>query len=321
MDYKLVVLVLAAVALLIDNPVVADFFFNHPLPRLGHTHHGMKCVPGRTIMKVTERKNQNIKAGDSGSEEFSLRRTHMRRPTKDEYCRMCVCSADGKNEYCSNRPAENVNECLVIANVVEKWQAGLPFEHSKALSNRIRRDYIWHNDEIPYDPKAKCYRGHSYYSNSLTANSTDIDIGSDIDSLLNYPNEDTCYFCICSVDGYAAGCIHRDVQYCNFFRVIRDDKAIRDRYTALFDQDRPSYFRQLSWRMRRTMDSGMYDMVSNGIRLGGDTLCCSHPDGHRRQIHNDVRNKLRTLKKRLPKENLLGGSMRDDYVDFIVNND
>ncbi|XP_026727770.1 uncharacterized protein LOC113493934 [Trichoplusia ni] len=297
-----------------------DFFFNHPLPRLGHIHHGMKCVPGRTLMKVTERQSQEIHTGDSESDEFGLRnannrRTHMRIPTKDEYCRMCVCSADGKTEHCLNRPAETINECLQIAEVMDNYDAGIPYEHTRALSNRLRRDYLWHNDEIPYNPKAKCYRGHSYYSNSLTANNTDIDIPTDVDSLLNYDNDNTCFFCICSVDGTAAGCIHRDVQYCNFFRVIRDDKAIRDRYTAMFEQDRPSYFRQLSWRMRRTMDNGMYDMIANGIRLGGDTLCCNHPDGHRRQIHNDVRNKLRTLKKRLPKENLLGGSMRGDYND------
>lgn len=128
-------------------------------------------------------------------------------------------------------------------------------------------DYLWHNDEIPYNSKAKCYRGHSYYSNSLTANDTDIDIASDIDSLLGYDNDYACYYCVCSVDGTAAGCIHRDVQFCNFFKVIREEKAQRDRYTTLLEQDRPTYFRQLSWRMRRTMDAGMFDLIKSGMTL------------------------------------------------------
>lgn len=126
-------------------------------------------------------------------------------------------------------------------------------------------DFIWHNDEIPYNSKSKCFRGHSYYTNSLTANDTDIDIGSDVESLLDYPNENTCYYCVCSTSGEAVGCINRDVSFCNFYRVIRDDKHVRDRYTSLMQQDRPAYFRQLSYRLRRTMDNGVFDMLDAGM--------------------------------------------------------
>lgn len=123
-------------------------------------------------------------------------------------------------------------------------------------------DYIWHNDEIPYEAKAKCRRGHTYYSNSVMANDTDIDLPSDVDSLLDYSNKNICYFCICSVDGKSAGCIHRMPWFCERYRYWREHDAPRNMYAKLFKQDRPTYFRQLSYRIRRTMDDGLYDLIN-----------------------------------------------------------
>ncbi|KAJ8710434.1 hypothetical protein PYW07_009800 [Mythimna separata] len=323
MEVKPTVVVLITLTLMV-NLVVADFFFNHPLIKKEQVD-GVryKCLPGRTVIKVTQYQEPMALAEETDSEEYRLRtgrKHHMSAPVKDESCQMCVCSAEGSHEHCSNRPSENINECLYVNQITNRFGMALPFEHAKDLSNRIRRDYIWHNDEIPYSAKAKCFRGHSFYTNSLTANDTDVDVGSDVASLLDYPNAFTCYFCVCSTSGEQIGCINRDVSFCNFYRIIRDGKTMRDRYTSLMQQDRPAYFRQLSYRMRRTMDDGIFDMLA----AGGDTLCCNHPDGHRRQIHNQVRTKLRNMMKRIPKENLLGQtrmSMKGDYVDFIVNND
>ncbi|CAH0696488.1 unnamed protein product [Spodoptera exigua] len=324
MDIKLTIVFLVVLALMVSDPVSADFNYNHYRPKLnevGKDNSVFKCVPGRTTLKMKERKL--TLAGEDSNESDDYTRTVPRgRPQsvtrpKDETCLICVCSVDGQHEYCKSRSSDTLNECIMIKDINEEFRSLIPFVHSRNLLYRIRRDYLWHNDEIPYSPKDKCFRGHSYYSNSPTANDTDIDLASDVESLLDYNSANTCYYCVCAVDGQSVGCIHRDESFCNFFRVIRSEKRIRDRYTSLLEQDRPTYFRQLSWRLRRTMDNGIYDLIN----AGGDTLCCSHPDGHRRQIHNEVRNKLRTLKRRIPKENLLGGSMREDYVDFVVNND
>ncbi|XP_073962352.1 uncharacterized protein isoform X1 [Choristoneura fumiferana] len=122
-------------------------------------------------------------------------------------------------------------------------------------------EYLWHNDEIPYDPDAKCKRGFSYYSNSMAANDTDIDVGTDVESLLDYSNTSICFFCVCSVSGNGAGCIARDKIFCQFYRDARAKDYARDVYTGLFQQDRPAYFRHLSYRMRRTMDMGITDYV------------------------------------------------------------
>lgn len=130
-------------------------------------------------------------------------------------------------------------------------------------------DYIWHNDEIPYESKAKCRRGHSYYSNSVNANDTDIDVASDIESLLDYSNKGICYYCVCSMDGNAAGCLSRSPWFCEYFRFLRERNAMRDTYTTLFQKDKPMYFRSISWRLRRTMDTGMFDLLENGrVSLG-----------------------------------------------------
>lgn len=57
------------------------------------------------------------------------------------------------------------------------------------------------------------------------------------------------------------------------------------------------------------------------VIAGGDALCCDHPSGHRRNLHSQIRNKIRQLRRKVPKENLMEGDTAGDYVDFIVNND
>lgn len=87
----------------------------------------------------------------SDSDEYRLRegpdrgarRTHMNVPTQDESCQVCVCSAQGKDEYCSNRPAANLNECLMMEKIKDNFNKGLPFELKKNLAYRIRRGLSW----------------------------------------------------------------------------------------------------------------------------------------------------------------------------------
>ncbi|XP_063542277.1 uncharacterized protein LOC134750946 isoform X2 [Cydia strobilella] len=125
----------------------------------------------------------------------------------------------------------------------------------------VEADLLWHNDEIPYEPKAKCRRGFSYYSNSITANATDIDVPDDVNSLLNYPDLNVCFFCVCSASARLVHCIPRDPWFCEHYRTVRQRGAMREYYAKLFQQDRPSYFRTLSFRLRRTMDWGLIDMI------------------------------------------------------------
>ncbi|XP_045505586.1 uncharacterized protein LOC123701999 [Colias croceus] len=134
-------------------------------------------------------------------------------------------------------------------------------------------DYIWHRDEIPYEAKSKCLRGTSYYSNSLNANDTDIDVASEIESLLDYDNIDVCFFCVCSVDAKAASCINRDPWFCEYYRIIKEPDAMRHKYKQLFQQDRPAYFRQLSYRLRRTMDDSMFELIDKVGDKNDDSKC------------------------------------------------
>ncbi|RVE40254.1 hypothetical protein evm_015096 [Chilo suppressalis] len=323
MDAKtLLLLVFTVLAVVFYNHVEAEFYFNYAFPKEPEklASLGLECYPGRTVIKMIEKK-LDIKKDDDSDEDNNrrsiLRRSHMNSGRKEEYCKVCTCSDDGKSEHCSGRPAVNVNECMRITRILEDFNKNVPFEHTRGLAFRIRRDYIWHNDEIPYDPKSKCRRGHSYYTNNENANDTDIDVSSDIESLLDYKNQNICFYCVCGVHGRRVSCINRDVWFCHYSRYMRERDTMRDMYSRLFQQDRPTYFRGISWRLRRTMDDGIYDFVETG----GDTLCCNHPDGHRRHLHNSVRNKLHLMRRKIPKENLMGGSPRGDYVDFIVNND
>lgn len=69
-----------------------------------------------------------------------LRRSHMNfQAQKDESCQVCVCSVEGKDEYCSRRPAMNVNECIRMADIMENFQQNVPFNVESVLAYRIRR--------------------------------------------------------------------------------------------------------------------------------------------------------------------------------------
>lgn len=108
---------------------------------------GLKCVPGRTVIKVTEKEiifeeNNSESSAEDLRQGFETRRKHMTTQTKDEYCRICVCSAEGRDEYCSNRPAMNVNECMMMQNVMGKFNKSLPYEHENSLASRIRRGWF-----------------------------------------------------------------------------------------------------------------------------------------------------------------------------------
>lgn len=89
-------------------------------------------MPGRTVIKIGQASDEI----DDESEE--TRRTHMNTQTKDESCKICVCSTEGKDEYCSRRPARNVNECIKMS-LLKKNMEYLPFDHTRTLSFRIRR--------------------------------------------------------------------------------------------------------------------------------------------------------------------------------------
>ncbi|XP_050671201.1 nuclease SbcCD subunit C-like [Leptidea sinapis] len=176
-------------------------------------------------------------------------------------CLICVCSVEGKDEFCSKRPAKNVNECIRMATIHEDMQKNILFTHKKSFPFRIRRDYIWHKDEIPLPSKAKCLRGSSYYSNSYNVNDTDIDLPSDVESILDYQEKDICFFCVCALDGKATDCISREPWFCEYYRILRDPAEMRNRYTQLFQQDRPAYFRHFSYRLRRTMDAAINELI------------------------------------------------------------
>ncbi|XP_053618301.1 uncharacterized protein LOC128679854 isoform X2 [Plodia interpunctella] len=136
MYVKLVLLLVAILSIVFVN---ADFYFNHPQPKpedLNRLH--LKCVPGRTVIKVSE--NVKAVAMDESSYEDDFRRTHMNFGAKDdEQCEICVCSAEGKDEYCSKRPAMNVNECIVMARANDEFNKNIPFDVDRVLANRVRR--------------------------------------------------------------------------------------------------------------------------------------------------------------------------------------
>lgn len=96
----------------------------------------LKCIPGRTVIKVEEKVIQYEKV-ESNSDEFVKRRYSD--ADAEEGCSICVCSTEGKDEYCSKRPAASVNECMVVSAAVQKRETGEPFELEKNLAYRIRR--------------------------------------------------------------------------------------------------------------------------------------------------------------------------------------
>lgn len=93
-------------------------------------------------MKIKEK--EVLPDPGSGSDDgdyvaTDIRRTHMNFPPKDDYCLICVCSVEGRDEYCSRRPAMNVNECMRMATLLDNFNKNAPFEHERSLSYRIRR--------------------------------------------------------------------------------------------------------------------------------------------------------------------------------------
>lgn len=87
-----------------------------------------------------EAADENDVVRDSMLKKGAMRRSHMNfQAQKDESCKVCVCSVEGKDEYCSRRPAMNVNECLRMADIMENHQKNDPFDVTKVLAYRIRR--------------------------------------------------------------------------------------------------------------------------------------------------------------------------------------
>lgn len=114
-----------------------DFYYNRlPYKPEDIAALGLKCMPGRTIIKVEAAK---IVEKNTSSSEEETRRSHMNAEAKDELCQICVCSLEGKDEYCSKRPARNVNECIRMSMLNKYRETHAPFSHEKALSYRIRR--------------------------------------------------------------------------------------------------------------------------------------------------------------------------------------
>ncbi|XP_063369628.1 uncharacterized protein LOC134657955 isoform X2 [Cydia amplana] len=98
---------------------------------------GLKCVPGRTVVRMEQKKPVNQELEDDND----YRRTHMnwQEDKTKEDCKICTCSIEGKDEYCSGRPARNLNECLVLAKLTDELGSNMPFSHERELSNMIRR--------------------------------------------------------------------------------------------------------------------------------------------------------------------------------------
>lgn len=129
----------------------------------------------------------------------------------------------------------------------------------------LKTDYIWHKDELPYDATARCRRGVSYYTNNPIANDTEIQ--HELDRQLSYPNRDVCQFCVCHTSGTDIVCINRSRWVCSYMRYINMNGAAREMYAEFHRQDRPALFRHLSNRMRRTMETGIYDILEYGMNL------------------------------------------------------
>ncbi|XP_030040767.1 uncharacterized protein LOC115456048 isoform X2 [Manduca sexta] len=135
---------LALVILCLTSGCVdADFWFNRITPKKEDLDRlKLKCIPGRTVIRVQTQKVQIEKTSSSEEDDYVAtdgRRTHMNYPPKDDLCQVCVCSVEGKDEYCSKRPAMNVNECMRMAMLMDRFKKNIPFEHERDLSYRIRR--------------------------------------------------------------------------------------------------------------------------------------------------------------------------------------
>ncbi|XP_060807407.1 uncharacterized protein LOC106140597 [Amyelois transitella] len=135
MNVKIVIF-LVTIAFTIVN---ADFYFNPVLPKKEDLNNlNLKCIRGRTTIKVRER-IQSVN-DDTSEEDDGYRRSHMNfGATDSETCEICVCSVDGKDEYCSKRPAMNVNECIRMAKINDDHNRNVPFDVDSVLSSRVRR--------------------------------------------------------------------------------------------------------------------------------------------------------------------------------------
>ncbi|XP_050355808.1 uncharacterized protein LOC126777026 isoform X2 [Nymphalis io] len=159
MEVKVALLIFAFISL--EMIVDAELFYNPMLMTNAQLEeHGLKCYPGHTVIKIEEK---SLITNDENSEE-ETRRSHMNAEAKEESCKICVCSTDGKDEYCSRRPARNVNECLRMGTLKKNMERNLPFAHERSLAFRIRRV----GDE---SGDAKCIPFVSQYSDCSEANS------------------------------------------------------------------------------------------------------------------------------------------------------
>ncbi|XP_075985738.1 uncharacterized protein LOC142982897 [Anticarsia gemmatalis] len=190
MDVKLTVLVLFVIAVCFQH-ADAEFFYNRPSPKAEELKQmGLKCIPGRTTIKISE---MNIQPQVEQSDSEELRRKSRRHigfnsNPDDERCSVCVCAASGLFEYCKKRPALNVNECMIMEAITKQTQKGDPYEHLKSLSYRIRRvgDYNYEpaqNEGVP-NQAAKCVPFVSVYSDCT-----------------DYTRCSGCTKCLCGGDG------------------------------------------------------------------------------------------------------------------------
>lgn len=91
------------------------------------------------IKETHSSKDKNSSSDEDEDVATDTRKSHMTFPAKDNSCQMCVCSAEGKDEYCSERPAVNVNECLMMSKLMDNFHSYMPFDHKRNLAFRIRR--------------------------------------------------------------------------------------------------------------------------------------------------------------------------------------
>ncbi|CAH2056947.1 unnamed protein product, partial [Iphiclides podalirius] len=143
MDVKLLIFLVAL--LFLAKPGNAEFGYNKVMPKTPEELEtlGLKCIPGRTVVRMQAAHEEKLKDDETEEDDEEVatdtRRTHMNHPPKDESCKICVCSVEGKDEYCSRRPAMNVNECIRMSMLNESFNNNIPFEHERSLSFRIRR--------------------------------------------------------------------------------------------------------------------------------------------------------------------------------------
>ncbi|XP_013137827.1 PREDICTED: uncharacterized protein LOC106102790 [Papilio polytes] len=156
MDVKFVILLVCLLTLL-PTPGHADFLYNRISPKTPEELDALnlKCVPGRTILKIESVADKSLydedgTEEDDGEIETDTRRVHTNFQPKDDSCKICVCSVEGKDEYCSKRPAMNVNECMRMTMIKDSFNKNIPFDHERSLSYRIRRVGDEETECIPF---------------------------------------------------------------------------------------------------------------------------------------------------------------------------